>query len=57
MKLRGRKYRKGMVLETLEGRRAILKRVRGKHWDCDCGGANHKIHEGTLDKYYKEVKS
>ena len=50
------KYKKGMCLvDKATGKLIVLKRPNGKHWDCKCSGGNHKIHEGTLAKFYKLI--
>lgn len=35
----------------------VRKRAGGnKHWNCICGRNNHKVHEGTLEKFYEVTK-
>lgn len=52
------KLKRGLKLKSKKSNKtAILKREGGMgHWDCDCDGKNHKIHRGTLLKYYEEIK-
>ena len=52
-----KKYRKGMKLESKSSASVIVLRNRAsgnKHWNTQKVGSknNHKIHEGTLDKFY-----
>lgn len=52
------KFKKGMVLGDKKTGRLILiksKASGNKHWNCVCGRKNHKIHEGTLLKFYEVI--
>lgn len=35
----------------------VTKRAGGKHWSCVCGKKNHRLHEGTLQKFYTRLTS
>ena len=51
------KLKRGLKLrDKNSGRIITLKREVGGngHWDCVCGKKNHKIHKGTLEKFYEE---
>ena len=53
------KLRRGLVLADKETGREIklIKPVGGfGHWNCKCGKKNHRVHEGTLKKFYEELK-
>ncbi len=52
-----KRYRRGVRLESKLGNSVIIlvNRASGnKHWNTQKVGSknNHKIHEGTLDKFY-----
>ena len=52
-----KRYRRGMRLESNLGKLVIIlvNRASGnRHWNTQKVGSknNHKIHEGTLDKFY-----
>mgnify|MGYP003624803666 CR=1 FL=1 len=52
-----KRYRKGMQLKSNTSKSVIVlvNRASGnKHWNTQKVGSknNHKIHEGTLDKFY-----
>ena len=52
-----KRYRRGMRLESKLGNSVIIlvNRASGnRHWNTQKIGSknNHKIHEGTLDKFY-----
>ena len=55
------RYRRGMRLESKLGNSVIIlvNRASGnKHWNTQKVGSknNHKIHEGTLDKFYDKCE-
>ena len=57
-----KRYRRGMRLEAKLSKSVIIlvNRASGnKHWNTQKIGSknNHKIHEGTLDKFYSEETS
>ena len=55
------KYRKGMTLKSTTSNTVItlVNRASGnRHWNTKKQGSknSHKVHEGTLDKFYEEVE-
>lgn len=53
-------YKKGMVLKckTSNALIKLINRFSGnRHWNTKKlnGGKSHKIHEGTLDKFYEPI--
>ena len=51
------RYRRGMMLKSKSSTSVIVLRNRAsgnKHWNTQKVGSknNHKVHEGTLDKFY-----
>ena len=52
------KIKRGMKFRSKGSGRVIVVKRKATghgHWDCACGKKNHKIHEGTLRKYYETL--
>lgn len=50
--------KRGLQLKDKNSGRVITvknKASGNNHWNCACGRHSHKIHEGTLRKYYEEI--
>ncbi len=51
--------RRGMTLKSKTSKKVVVVKTKAGgmgHWNCACGNKSHKIHEGTLNKFYEEVK-
>ncbi len=53
----GNKVRPGQRYEDKNTGRIITvrQRVGSRHWNCICGKKNHKVHDGTLRRFYRLV--